>query len=292
MATQEDLLVSGVSMKTLAKNVSSLTAMLQAPGYRGSNPVAANRSGSIWAGIKPHDAPHYVWDMWVRGCADDGSIPAGSTARREFYKRVDQLTALFQGGWGTAPVGPNDPRPGLLRVQHNLPDGSQRIADLEVVSAFNFAVDAYADPVGKFTVELENPGVYWRDPGLSNAVSAAQVATAFTGATAPLDDGSFTIVGPINQPMISDGYMAGSYFQYLGNIPAGQSLIIDTRPYTITGTGGLAADYSLVRFKGTLGRLMRLVPGPSGGYSATLTGSGTSGATALKLTAYRKYMVG
>lgn len=310
----EELFVSAVNMKTLARNVDSLTAMLQSPAFRGSNPISALRSGAMWSGIKPHEAPVYTWPMWVLGCNPDGSIPNGYTRRRKFYENVDQLTALFQGSSSVSifggPLPSSAPQPGLVRVRHFLPDGTDRVADCEVISAQNFAVDGYGDPLGRFTVELQNPFSYWRSNDLITALidvnrytensggdyenETGEIDTKFAGATAPLDDASVRLYGPLTNPRLLDGNTQGTYFQYLGTLNANQAIQIDMRPYTVTSIGSqnFPVDYGAIRTRNTLGRLFRLRPGRYGGYRMHLNTDSGSDSGYAQLIGYKKFMVG
>lgn len=280
--TTEILTVDGTNLKTLAKNVSSLAATLRAPSRRGANPVAAGRSGSIYARNKPHEEADYVWDMWVKGSDDDGAIPGGSTSRREFYKRVDELTRMFAKEHG------------LLDVRHTLPDGTIRQAFLECSAAIDFTTQAI-NPIGLFKVNLINPGVYWQDTTATIATGNQNPSTTVTsgaGATAPLDDGVFVITGPISNPKILDLVTGDSYFQYNATIPAGVTMTVNCGTWSVTLSSG-TVDYTKVAFKFTNGRLLRLLPDPTGlGYSMNLTGTGTTAATKISLSGRRKFLVG
>lgn len=279
LTTPERLTVDGIDMKTLAKNVETLAATLRTPARRGANAVTAGRSGVIRTPGKMHEAPTYVWPMWVVGTDDDGRIPVGSTARQQFYNNIDVLTSLFD-------------KDGVLDVQHTLPDGSVRQADCECVTAIDFSTFG-TDPTGKFAVELQNLNAYWAD--LVDTVETMAVGTRtdlFSGVTAPLDDGVYEIVGPITNPSIYDLSKPASFIRYNAEIPAGQSISIDAAQWSLFGTGGLVPDLTKLVISGMGGRMLRLTPNDSRAYSVELAGAATTVDTQLTVTGRRKYLVG
>lgn len=278
LTTAERLTVDGVDLKTLAKNVETLAATLTTPSRRGANPVTAGRSGVIRLIDKLHEAPTYTWPIWVRGCDDDGIIPDTSTDRQEFYKRVDELVSLFS-------------KDGVLDVRHTLPDASVRQANLECLTSLNFTTSSIS-PLGKVSVELQNLDAYWQDTTDRTATLLinATAATTFNGATAPLDDGVYTITGPITNPRITD-VPKGSYTQYNGVVAAAQTLIIDAKNWTISGTG-FTPVWSALDVVNMAGRLLRLTPASTRTYTPQLTGTATTTATSLKVVGRRKFLLG
>lgn len=279
--TTEIITVEGVSLKTYAKNIETLAATLKSPGIRGSNALAALRSGSVYSPFKPHDEGNMVWPMWVQGTDDDGNVPGGSTARREFYKRVDELVRLF-----------HKPE-GLLDVRHTLPDGTIRQCLAEMVNEWNFTTEG-VNPKGLVTVELGIPASYWQDVSTTSSGKIATIGaywTYLTGATAPLDDATYTITGPITNPVILDE-KSGASLSYGGAITGSQTLVINADTFSVTGTGGLTPNLANLTLSKTGGRLMRLVPDASLRYRPRLNGTGTSGATGLTIVGRKKFLVG
>lgn len=279
VTTSEDLTVEGVSVKTLAKNVETLAATLRAPGKRGANPVAALRSGSIFSAFKPHDDGNMVWPMWVRGCDDNGLIPSG-TARTQFFSRIDELTSLF------------DKPHGLLDIRHTLPDVSVRQCFAECVQSMDFSTYGM-NPIGLFAVELSIPGSYWQDVADTAPAKNTTVGSAWTfatGGTAPMDDATYTIAGPITNPRITDEY-TGAYVQYNGALTAGQTLVLNAGTFAVTATG-ITPNLANLIMSNTGGRLMRLVPDASLRYRPILSGSGTATGVGLTIVGKRKFLVG
>lgn len=279
LTTTERLTVEGVDLKTYAKNVTTLAAMLRSPGRRGENAVTAGRSGSILRSYKPYEEPTYVWPMWVRGCDDNGAIPSG-TARTQFYARVDELTRLFAKDSG------------ILDVQHTLPDGSVRQAFLEVKSAIDFTTIG-VNPVGKFQVELVNPASFWRDVNTTSVTDTTSALTVNFGAgsTAPVEDAVITFNGTLNNPVFTDPF-GGAVMTYAKTVGAGQSLVFDAGASTVTAGGGHVLDMTKLTLQNTNGRLMRFAPHPvNGGYRLVVTGTGFSGAS-VNVVSRRKFLVG
>src|SRR3982751_4903714 len=103
VTTTETLTVNGVVLNTLANNIETLAGRLRVPSYRTENLIVPSKHGELWVPNKKFQTNTIPLPMWVLGCNDDGEIPSGSTARIEFYARVDELVTLFKS-------------PGLLTV--------------------------------------------------------------------------------------------------------------------------------------------------------------------------------
>lgn len=280
LTTTERLTVDGVDLKTWAKNVSTLGAMLHAPARRGSVAVVAGKSGSLRRGYRPYEEASYVWPMWVRGCDDNGAIPGGSTARIEFYKRVDELTRLFTKDSG------------LLDVRHILPDGTIRQATLEVRSIIDFTTFGYS-PLGKFQVELVNPDSFWQDVSTNSVtdVTSALTVNFGSGGTAPIEDAVITLTGAISSPVFTDAF-GGAVATYAKALTAGHSLVLNCGTSQVTVAGGHVLDMTKLTLSNSNGRLMRFSPDSvNGGYRLVVTGTGISGAT-INVVSRRKYLVG
>lgn len=281
LTTAETITVNGVALNTLAKNVESLTGRLTGPARRTQNLLMPGRHGAIWTPRKRFDQGLITLPMWVKGCDDDGSIPTGSSARKEFYKRIDELTGLF---------GNQD----LLDIRHTLPDGSVRQCFAEVLDVIDMTVVGVS-PLALFGVSLNIPSSFWQDlfplsQGFTGTVDIKQI-TLFAGGTAPMDDLVYTVVGPITSMRLTDEIAGGdTWFQYNGAIGAGQGMIIDAGQWTLVGTGGYVPDYSLAQHLGD-SRWLSLTPSLPNP-KIHMTGTGKTAATSLTVAGRRKYMVG
>lgn len=280
LTTSERLTVDGVDLKTYAKNVPSLAATLSVPGRRGSNVPTAGRSGALWTPLKPFEEGRLILPMWVRGTDDDGHLPEGSTPRREFYRRVDELSALFTKSHS------------LLTIAHTLADGSVRQIAAECVAAHNWTVQG-PDPLGRIDFELVTPDPFWSSATPFSVTMNPDVQTDFGGgATAPLEDAVITIVGPISNPLVWDR-VSGAYIRYGAMVAAGQTVTLNAATWKMTTTGGASANYGLLNFSGSGGKLIRFAPdNVTRAYRTELQGSAKTSATKLTIAGRVKYLNG
>lgn len=285
--TTETLTVDGVLLNTLAKNVSSLTGRLRTPPKRTANIVIPQRNGVLrtprkWYGPNTLNLP-----MWVVGSDDNGNIPTNSTRRIEFYKRVDELTALFNS-------------PDLLTVQHKLPDGTTRECQAEVLEVLDFTTVA-VNPKALFNVALTVPAAFWRDTAdvtnsFSNPTLPSTLSlTNFAGATAPMEDLLYTIRGPITNPKI-EAYRNSAalglpvWFQYTGSVADNATVIVNCATWALSGTANpVYGNFA----HGGDPRFMVLTPNvPGSAPQVHITGTGGGANTQLTVAGRRKYMVG
>lgn len=279
--TAETLSVNGVVLNTYAKNIESLTGRLRTPGRRSSNVVVPGRHGTVRASAQKFHENVIALPMWVVGGTDEGKIPSGSTAREEFFKRMDELTHLFLGSSGP------------LDVRHTLPDGSVRQCFADVLDAIDFTTES-ADPMAKFGVSMTIPGAFWQD---LDELSDEQVANVnsltfskFEGATAPMEELRARIVGPWNNPRLT--FADGSWVQYSESFAAGQGVVIDSELWSLSGVGGYVPVLSSLTYSGESSRWMSIPPSGSSALPVTISGSSRTPGTRLTLEGRRKYLVG
>jgi hypothetical protein len=283
--TAETLTIDGVLLNTYAKNIESLTGRLRAAAIRTDNIAVPGRHGRLRTTAKFYDEGQIVLPMWVKGCDDNGEIP--DSARIQFFKNLDVLSNLFHPGNG------------MMEMLHTLPDNTVRRAWVECTEVIDFATMGGGNPLGKFSVSLRVPGVFWEDQ-LARAVDLSPTqngyVTTFDGMTAPVEDSVITITGPAVNCKL-EAYYNGlplenpSWVQY-SLVSAGQKLVIDCGKWSLVGTGGLTPSYtSLTHAGGT--RWFTLVPGtPHNPPEVKVTVTNTTGATRINLSARRKFLVG
>lgn len=276
--TEELLTVNGVILNTFAKNIESLAGRLRTPSFRTENRQVPGRHGALRTPNKMFDENSLALPMWVAGCDDNGHIPAGSNARKEFYKRVDELTRLFKGG-STA-----------LDIRHTLPDLSVRQCFGDVLEVFDFTTDA--SPLGLFSVNITVYDPFWRDVDpqtqtFASANGSSVEATQFAGSTAPMDDLTYQLIGPWTNPVLT--FADGSWIAYDVALTAGQGVTIDAGTWKLTGTGGHTVNYGKVRHDGRDGRWASL---PTSSQVITLGGSARTTSTQLIVAGRRKFLVG
>lgn len=278
VTTSEILTVNGVVLNTLAKNIESLTGRLRAPALRTQNIEVPGRHGKLRTPNKKFDENLISLPMWVAGCDDDGLIPTDSTARIEFYKRVDELTRLFKGGSQ------------VLDMRHTLPDGTVRQIFGDTLDVFDFTTSAA--PTGKFVVNFLAFYPFWQSLAAITQELAADGATAnftrFAPSTAPIEAVAYKITGPWTNPVLT--FADGSWVAYDVALTTGQTVTIDSGAWTLTGGGGHTVDYSKIRHDGGDDRWATLPP-----TSQVVQLAGTArvaGTTKLALTARNMFLVG
>lgn len=292
VTTAELLSVNGTILNTLAYNVESLAGRLKVAKLRTGNIEVAGRHGSVRTQQKKYEQNQLILPMWVRGCDADGAVPIGTTNRIKFFENLDTLTRVFT----------NPGTMGLLDIRHTLPDGNIRQCFAEVVETIDFSTRG-VNPLGKFSVALDIPEVFWQDivlttPSVPVPVSPTLTTlTGLAGSTAPIEDPVFFLTGPMTNPRVESYYNNGAlnvpvWFQYSGTIAGGQTLTVDCKNWKLTGAGGLTANYNIFSHSGSA-RWLNLVPGPNGtGAQVRFTGTGLTGASLMAVWAYRKFLVG
>lgn len=200
--------VDTVPLNTVAKAVETKTGRMKVAAARGANAVVAGRSGSIWTPGKPSEEGRIVLPMYVLGCDDDGLIPGGSSALKEFYKNKDLLQRVFSKRYA------------LLDVQQTQADGTVRQCYAEVTAEIDF--EMFNEQDARVTYELLIPSVYWRDNAditqASSAITASGTTfnlSSFLGGTAPMEEMTILLdvtAGTISNPRLTDP-LTGYYVQ-------------------------------------------------------------------------------
>lgn len=271
----ETLTLNGIPLDTYALMLTDMSGIMVGPGRRGSNVVVPGRHGVIRTPQKRFDPGEVVLPLWVNGCLPDGSIPVDSTARREFFKRRDELLLLLY----------SDP----LTLEYTRADGHSVSTTAEVVEVLDFAQNGI-DPEAQVSVALTLPGAFWQDSDsvsqtITGTTGVAQALTAFAGATAPMAELILTFAGSVNNPTVTAG---DRWVKYAGVISTGRQLVINTGSWTLgPGTGtAWTPDPRLVQFG----------PGPTwfeinpGITSATFTHTG-GGSASMTIAGRRKYLM-
>lgn len=288
VTTAETLSVNGTVLNTLAKNIESLAGRLKVADLRTDNVSVPGRHGTLRTAQKYYSEGQIILPMWVRGTDDNGVVT--TSGRELFMANVNALSALFRPG------------DGMLEVVHVQPDNTSRRCFAEVTEVIDFSTQANSGnmPIGKFSVALRVPEVFWEDLlPVSVDLLPTQVGAVsqFVGATAPIGDAIFKVTGPATGVRVEATYNGQSkqvpdWFQYLGTVSAGQTLTIDCSNWTLTGGGGHVVNYANFTHSGG-SRWVTMVPGPAGGApELKITASSTTIATKVNVQARRKYLVG
>lgn len=284
VTTAETLTVDGVVLNTLAKNIESLSGRLKVPPLRTGNITVPGRHGTLRTSRKLYEEGEIVLPMWVRGVDDDGNF----SSRQKFYENIDILTNLFRPGSGQ-----------MLEVVHTLADGSSRKVFAECTEAIDFTMTGRT--LGKFSVALRVPSVFWVDPqqiSVDLTMGSAGPIAQLSGTTAPIEDAVFTIIGPATNCRV-EAYYDGkalpnpNYFQYNAAIPAGQSLVVDCSTWNLYGNNGLVVDYTNFYQVGGA-RWLTLVPGRNRTPPAArvIAANPDPAVSRVRVQAQRKFLVG
>lgn len=272
----ETITANGVDLRTILRNVESLSGALRAPARRGSNIVVPGRHGALKTQRKRYDVGELILPMWVKGANPDGTVGTEDTQLTRFYEQIDLLTQLFHSD--------------TVVIDHTLPDGSVRRAVCELLEPLEWERNPASPLFGRVSVALTIPGAFWSDT--TNRTQTVSLTTGqsvtlsqFAGATAPMDELMVTF-GPGNNPELGQG---GIFVAYDGIIAAGRTLVVNTTTWTLTGTGGLVVDYSKLRHGGEA-RWFTLHP-QSGGPEVALLHTG-GGSMQVTIVGPRKYLTG
>jgi hypothetical protein len=277
--TPEILTVDGVVLNTLAKNIESIAGRLHVASKRTANVQVPGRPGALYVPNKLDDINTITLPMWVRGCDDNGLIPSGS-ARVEFFKNLDQLTRLFGKPYG------------LLDVRHTLPDTTIRQCFAELTDELDFTTTG-PNPLGKYSVALEVPAVYWQD--LNQIVQNLAVPASgtnlnfnnFAGGTAPVWDSVITLTGPFTSMTVQD-VPSGDTVTVNTGIAAGQTVVLDNDAMTV-----MQGANDLLTFTSHTGDVFLVLhPDAIGETHLVVTGAGFGAGTSVQIAGRRKYRIG
>lgn len=227
--------VNGVELATHGYMLSSIERGI--PAKKGDNVGSAIVHGTQWR-EKRLDVRSETWTIWITDNEPvTGSVALTQSGRRsQFNENYDTVFNLL------------NEMPELLTVTHVRvdPDDSlsyaSRIAYGEIVGAIN--VSDHRDlNYTEFTVEVQFPDPRWFSPtsvSASASFSGSNVAVPMSASavgTAPVTymTVTFTSTSNLTNPKITNETYIGSLSSigYVGTIPSGQAVIIDTDALTL-----------------------------------------------------------
>ena len=274
------LIVNGVDLRTYAWNVSSRGSLLTVPGRRGANPRRPGVHGSLRVGRRPFDENTLSLSMWAVGCNTDGSFPASPERKRVALTNLDTLTRLFCGS------------PSLTIQQYVDAAVYREITGATVDSAIDFSTMA-GGTRAEFQVDVTVPDAFWFDSAtISQAIlvgssGATLEFTSFAAATAPIVKGTYTLLGPINNPRITD-VQSGQWVQLNDVVAAGTSWVVDSSAWTSMIGATNKIGVTVHGGGATFLDLTPRTPGPT----VVVTGTGgITAATKLTVAAKRGYLL-
>lgn len=180
------------------------------PKYRGGDLQVPFQHGRRWI-KKRFDRRKVVLSMWIKG-----------SDRTDLDQNID----VFLRAIGD---------PGLHPLVRTLRNGEVRIAHGEVCSEIHFV--RKGPGYAKFALEVELPDPFFYGPNKTAETETISTKTyswnhLYVG-SAPCAALKITFNGPLSSPRISNENST-IWLQYLGEIPSGQSVVIDTKYFKCT----------------------------------------------------------
>jgi len=233
--------------------------------------------------------------MYVRGSDEDGYVPPGAAALAQCKANLDTLLAVFSKTYA------------LLDIQENA-DGVGGLRRIYGKVIQPIEPDLKAGALAELKVQVMAPFSFWEDlepaDWTQTAVTSGSVyeVTTLQGSTAPISDAVFLFTGPGTNVELSD-FNTHDYCRLNYALAAGQSWRMNSATWasqygTLTlgsaDTVGTSADAITVEGGGSA-RFLRLTPVldlVSGlrKVRVSVTGSGFTSASTLKIRARRKYV--
>lgn len=294
--------VDGVRLDTLAWGIES--SGLRVGALRSGDTVLVGLDGAVASTDDAREPSSVTYSMFVRGTDEDGHVPPGSDAYSTLRENLDHLLHLFAKS-GT-----------LLDVREAMgPDWTYAADALtgDDVRQFSGKVQDALEPsleVGasaRFTVVVQNPGVYWRgldtaDWSQAGVVSGtAYEVTTLEGSSAPIDDAILLLDGPTTGAATITDPATGAFVRLNEAIPADKAWRVNVATWeSRVATQGIGAadtfgtDKSSVTDQGGgYPRLLRLNPRLIGGarkVRLAVTATGMTGATTLTVRARKAHL--
>lgn len=280
MAT-ESWVIDGKNLSNQQYKIAMYEGMDDSPAIVGGNLEIPFRSGLVWSPKTFSQARRTLTIVLLNQDPSTGIRPAAQDAQRALVDTaLDDLMKLF------------GQRHRLLTIVRTLSGGAVRQGYAEVVDPISpnqMLVNNAA-----FTVGLNFPQPFWEDQADQTHNAPVPIVSgttytpsAFSAATAPMEDLVVTVTGPCTNPKVLD-VASGFYFQYNGTIGAGQTMVVNSKLWTVTGTGGFTP--SMANFVHTGGRLFSLTPDYINGAQFIMTFTGGSAATTLSIVGRRRYI--
>ncbi len=279
--------VNGTRLDTWAYNIKTKDGMVIIPNLRGDNAVVPGKHGELWTPNKRRDPGEIILSMWIRDRDVDDVLPA-SNPYYAWRQNLDTVLRLFNSPYA------------LLDVRQTLDTGVVRQAFCEV--------KGISDPVmrgeryGELKVSLSIPDSFWQDTATTDYDSTAGVAnaikthslTAYSGATAPMEDLQFVVDGPLTNARLTD-IASGHYVQLNFALPGTDQWMVDTSTWSSkTGAGIAFTTNGTIRTSVTqaVGAMLPRLFGiaPTSPPSVSLSGTGASTTTRLRIRNRRKYL--
>lgn len=257
----------------LVRDVEKRDGLYRTAAKRGGNVTIAAQHGDLWR-PKKNGPGTFVLSLWL-----------GGSTRAE-----------VEGYWDTL-IRAVTPGHRLVRYQRRTASGEWREAWGEVVSAME--PTPHGQVLMRASVEVTIPAGRWqRQTDASAALPGTGALTlgTFADSTAPLDDLTYRITGPITNPTVQDTTdvalgTLGDSFTWTGVIGAGQTLVVDSGKWTVTGEGGLSVPHvGPLSYTGDRFLTVPVAP-PNGVPQVQMTGFNVGAGAGLTVTGRPAYAV-
>jgi hypothetical protein len=260
----------------LVRDVEYRAGLYKTPGAVGEDADVSNRTGNLWR-PKVHGPGSFVLNIWL-----------GSNDRATVEAYYDEVQRALVHPW----------RQTLF--ERGLANGTVRRCLGDVVAALE--PQPSGQSLMRMSIEVNVPAAYWdgtvdRNAGIAMPGAAANgsvdlALTPFAASTAPMEKLTYKVTGPIDNPTVTDrtDFANGEWLWYAGSIPAGQSLVVNSDTWQVTGLGGFVPNVAALNFSD---RRFLWVPSARPGAVPTvrLTGSNVTAATRLDVSGREAFLL-
>lgn len=278
--------IDGMSMRTEAYNVSTLTGRFSMPSARGDDQVLPGRSGYVFTPNKPLDAGLGALAIWVVAKnPSNGTIPATQTLREaQFRSNMALLQRVFTR------------RHRLVTLRAGQPDGSVRQAQVQFTDWGEPEVQAQGTRA-QWVIGFTIPAVFWKDESDTSQQTAANSTlpknldlSSFADMTGFIEDAVITVTGPITNPRVTDAE-TGAYIQYTGSLTGSDVWTIDSGQF-ISNKNATSVLSTTQHVGGYRFLTIPNIFGTSSTPRLTLSGTGGGSTTKFGVVARRKWVNG
>lgn len=287
------LTIDGIDLRGQAFGVSTRTGRYNLPAKRGDNLIIPGASGEIWLANKPYEAGSGVLALWaVGGTTVSNTLtvsPSFTQKRTDLESNIAALMRIFTRSHR------------LSTIRGAQPDGSIRRALVEWTEWSEPEIQA-GGTRAEWAIGYRIPSTWWEDESTTTQAATAGATlpktlnlSSFANMTGTIEDATFTVVGPITNPRITDSE-TGAWVQYTGTVTGGNSWYLDVAAATskVGATAG-AATTVMANTTHAGGFRMLVIPNTfnlTNTPQLVLSGSAGAAGTNLSVTARRKWVTG
>lgn len=287
----ESWYVDGVDVQSMAFGIETVDS--QPPTLKGDHLALSGANGVIPQFNRAYEPGSVALKMWVLGCEVDGTVPGLRSGRRQLFERNLRMLLRLFGYQGN-----------VVTLKKTIYGDSLDSAPITVTARAIVSEVANIDTQmarqrATVSVALTLVDSFWSDATVTTDTTGASATVPKTlnltdVGTAPVDDAVIKITGPITSPRVTCP-ASGSWIQYNGTVPAGQTLTIDSKVGTaVLGTNSVLSNVT----HGGTAKFMVIPPRNQGtvtdtGFQTALTLSGSSAGTttSMSVSYYRKHWV-